>query len=142
MRIMLAIAVLLAGVLGTEARSSRVGGGGYGVWVRGYVRSNGTYVQPYHRARPGLGAAYGYRSPIAAGWSSSGYPSHAPLSAPASNSTSPAGASVSVPASGSDAEPQPIAPNYGRDPADEDAGPARCDDGIPVGINGTLCMLN
>ena len=139
MRILLAMAVLLAGVLGAEARSHRAEGGGYGVWVRGYVRSNGTYVQPYHRARPGLGAAYDNRRAIAAGPSSSSYPASGSGFVPASGSKPATDADVSVAADGAGAETTAAAPNSARA---EDAGPARCDDGVPVGIGGTLCLLN
>lgn len=55
---------LLALTPSAEARGrSGGGGGGCCVLVHGYVRGNGTYVQPYLRSPPGAKAYSGYAAP-------------------------------------------------------------------------------
>ena len=140
MRVVLAIAMLLAGIGGADARASRAGGGGYGMWVRGYYRSNGTYVQRYHRARPGLGSRYAYRGVSAASWSFTQSPAYGT----ASFYNRRAQANIlDAQSGGTESEFQAAgAPTEARDGPDDDSGPARCDDGVRVGVGGTFCMLN
>ncbi|OKH29776.1 hypothetical protein NIES2101_43010 [Calothrix sp. HK-06] len=72
-----ATAVLLSGILclTTDDAWARGGGGRGGgrggrVSVRGYYRSNGTYVSPYTRSAPGGGSSYG--SGYGSGYSGNG----------------------------------------------------------------------
>lgn len=59
LKLVLTMALLALTQVPAEARSRSGGGSGCCVMVRGYVRSNGSYVQPYLRSPPGHGWAAG-----------------------------------------------------------------------------------